>query len=142
MGVGNDKGRDLGSNSPQRPCRPSRIGRRYSGWPRLLGVAASPHGAAQDHRRSQTGFLELAVSLPRGWDGSYFFSYGYLTVGAGEAGVAGAPNGTASPARRWRRVSPISEKTLPQTAFSFLSVVSARSLIRVSDCLLSLVTVV
>src|SRR5258708_20702162 len=119
-----------------------RIGRQLQLMAETFRVAVSPHGARGAHRRLQTGFLELAVPLPRGRDGCYFFSYGDLTVGPGEAGVAGAPNGTASPARRRRRVSPISEKTLPQTAFSFFSVVSARSLIRFSDCGFPLLTLV
>src|ERR1700720_1572909 len=75
----------------------------------------------------------------------YFFSSGGVTVDgvACDAGVAGgAANGPASPAKRRRRVSPISEKTLPHTPFSRFSVVSAISSIRFSDCWLSLDTVV
>jgi hypothetical protein len=68
----------------------------------------------------------------------YFVSSEGLMDGAGEAGVVGvangAANGAARVARRWRRVSPISEKTVPQMAFNFFSVVSASSVIRLSDC--------
>src|SRR5450631_3287129 len=72
----------------------------------------------------------------------YFLSSGDFTGGEGKDGALGATNGAASPAMRWRRVSPISENTLLQTAFSFFSVASDISVMRLSDCWLSLLTVV
>ena len=40
--------------------------------------------------------------------GNYFISSGGLAAGEDEAAAASAPRGAASPASRWRRVSPIS----------------------------------